>query len=55
MPFAIPRRNVVTVEATPSLQYSASMTGTKAVTTVIEKAELAQSYKAQPTTGRRSQ
>jgi hypothetical protein len=42
-PFANPSRNVVTVESAPSFQYSDSNTGTKAVTTLMEKAELAQS------------
>src|SRR5262245_974411 len=53
-PLPTPSRNVLTVGSLPALQYCLKKTGKKPAITVVAKAELAQSYRAQATTGRRS-
>jgi hypothetical protein len=50
MEFASPRRKVLVVASTPTFQYSLKNTGKKPAITVVAKAELAQSYRAQDMT-----
>jgi hypothetical protein len=52
-PLAMPRRYVLSVATTPAFQYCLKNTGKKPAMTVVAKAEFAQSYNAQATTGRR--
>jgi hypothetical protein len=49
----MPRRNVLTVAAVPSLQYCLKKTGKKPAMTVVANDEFAQSYNAHETTFRR--
>jgi hypothetical protein len=52
-PLAIPKRNVLSVAGTPAFQNCLKNRGKKPAMTVQAKDELAQSYMAQPKTGRR--
>jgi hypothetical protein len=45
---------VLSVAATPAFQYCLKKTGKNPAITVVAKAELAQSYRAHATTGRRA-
>ena len=54
MPLAMPSRNVLSVGSLPALQNCLKNTGKKPAITVVAKAEFAQSYRAQATTGRRN-
>ena len=54
MPLARPSRKVLTATSAPALQYCLKNTGKKPAMTVVANAELAQSYSAQDSTGRRN-
>src|SRR3981081_899561 len=53
VPFAMPRRKVLSVAGTPAFQKFLKKSGKKPAMTVVAKEEFAQSYIAQPKTGRR--
>ncbi len=53
MPFARPSLKVLSVATTPAFQYCLKNSGKKPAMTVVANDELAQSYIAQPNTGRR--
>src|SRR5512136_1155768 len=50
-PLVTPRRNVLSVAATPAFQYCLKNTGKNPAMIVVANAEFAQSYSAQATTG----
>ncbi len=54
MPLASPRRNVLSVAEMSAFQYCLKNSGKNPAMTVVANDELAQSYIAQPNTGRRS-
>ena len=54
MPLAEPRRNVLSVAATPAFQNCLKNSGKNPAMTVVANAEFAQSYSAQPKTGLRA-